>query len=270
MPVKAEWISYGSRSGYLAVPERAALPLPAVVVIQEIWGVDEHIQDVTRRIAAAGYAALAPDLWAEHGERPAALRRERVAELQEFMSRIPPTAWRDQAAREAELANLPEPERIRIAETYGGLFGSIERLPGLVTPLREAVRHLREERPETREQPVACVGFCMGGALSALLACEEEDLAGAAVFYGATPPPEKLDRIACPVIAFYGGNDVRINAGIPAFEAGMRRISRPYEHRVYEGAGHSFFNDTRPSYEVRAARDSFARLLAFLSRTLTG
>ena len=72
MPVKAEWISYGNRSGYLAVPERAALPLPAVVVIQEIWGVDEHIQDVTRRIAAAGYAALAPDLWAEHGERPAA------------------------------------------------------------------------------------------------------------------------------------------------------------------------------------------------------
>jgi carboxymethylenebutenolidase len=72
------------------------------------------------------------------------------------------------------------------------------------------------------------------------------------------------------VIAFYGGNDARINAGIPAFEAGMRRIGSPYERHVYGGAGHSFFNDTRPSYEVRAARDSFARLLAFLSRTLTG
>jgi carboxymethylenebutenolidase len=270
MPVKAEWISFGSRSGYLAVPERASLPLPAVVVIQELWGVDEHIEDVTRRIAAAGYAALAPDLYAANGARPASLSRERIAGVQDLRSRIPANAWGDQAAREAELARLPEAERARLTETIADLYGWIGRLPSLVAALREAVRHLREERRETREQPVACVGFCMGGGLSALLACEEPELEGAAVFYGSTPPPEKIERIDCPVIAFYGANDARINAGIPAFEEGMRRIGRPFERHVYEGAGHSFFNDTQAPYEVRAARESFARLLGFLSATLTG
>ncbi|HEY9593185.1 MAG TPA: dienelactone hydrolase family protein, partial [Spirochaetia bacterium] len=84
MPVKAEWVLHGRRSGYFAIPERAAPPLPGVVVISEIWGVVEHIEDVTRRIAAAGYAAFAPDLFAENGERPPALTRDRIAGLQAF------------------------------------------------------------------------------------------------------------------------------------------------------------------------------------------
>ena len=270
MAIKTEWIGYGNRSGYFALPEHAATPLPAVIVIQEIWGVNDHIEDVTRRIAAAGYAALAPDLFSENGQRPATLTRERVAEIMAFMSRIPPAAWGDQALREAELQKLPATERGRIAETYGSLFGmSPEKRESFAAPLREAVRYLRRERPETREQPVACVGFCMGGGLSALLACEEPELSGAAVFYGATPAPEKMAQIKCPVIAFYGANDGRVNAGIPAFEEGMKKIGKPYEHHVYQGTGHAFFNDSRGSYDVKAARDSFARLLAFFSRVLT-
>ena len=62
MPLKSEWIKYGDQAGYFAVPERKALPLPGVVVIQEIGGVNDNIEDITRQIAAAGYAALAPDI----------------------------------------------------------------------------------------------------------------------------------------------------------------------------------------------------------------
>jgi carboxymethylenebutenolidase len=69
------------------------------------------------------------------------------------------------------------------------------------------------------------------------------------------------------VIGFYGGLDQRINAGIPAFAEAMRAAGKRFEHRIYEGAPHAFFNDTRPSYEVRAARASFARLLEFLQGT---
>ena len=75
MAIKSEWVHYGDQIGYLARPERAAAPLPGVVVIQEAWGVNEQIEDVTRRIAAAGYLALAPDLFAVKGERPPALGR---------------------------------------------------------------------------------------------------------------------------------------------------------------------------------------------------
>ncbi|MBF0548483.1 MAG: dienelactone hydrolase family protein [Candidatus Riflebacteria bacterium] len=57
MANKGEWIEYGTRRGYFAAPEKVSEPLPAIIVIQEAWGVNEHIEDVTRRFAAAGYAA---------------------------------------------------------------------------------------------------------------------------------------------------------------------------------------------------------------------
>jgi carboxymethylenebutenolidase len=142
-------------------------------------------------------------------------------------------------------------------------------MPTFIEPLRKAVGNLRTERPETRGQKVGCVGFCMGGGLSALLACEEPELSGAAVFYGSTPEPERIAHVHCPVVAFYGGNDQRINAGIPAFEAAMRQAGKSYDYQVYESANHAFFNDTGPAYEVNAARDAFARLLTFFAKSLT-
>ncbi len=171
MALKTEWVRYGTSSGYFAMPERAATPLPAVVVIQEIWGVEEHIEDVARRIAASGYATLAADIFSVNGKRPEHLTRERIAELQAFMGTLPPAAWGDQAAREAALQKLPASERGRVSETFGGLFGqSQEWRESFIPALRDAVRYLRRERPETKGQKVACVGFCMGGGLSALLA----------------------------------------------------------------------------------------------------
>jgi carboxymethylenebutenolidase len=269
MPLKSEWIKYGDQAGYFAVPERAALPLPGVVVIQEIGGVNANIEDITRRIAAAGYAALAPDLWAEGGERPEALTQERATEMFAFMSTLPPASRFDPAQFAAALAELPEPQRSKIGETAGRVFSSRSQMPTYLGSLRKAVGHLRNECLESKGQKVGCVGFCMGGGLSALLACEEPELSGAAVFYGSTPAPEQIAHIQCPVVAFYGGNDQRINAGIPAFEAAMRQAGQRYDYRVYAGANHSFFNDTGPAYEVSAARDAFARLLTFFAQNLT-
>jgi carboxymethylenebutenolidase len=136
--------------------------------------------------------------------------------------------------------------------------------------LRRGFRHLRDERPETRGQKIACVGFCMGGGLSALLACEEPELSGAAIFYGMSPPAEKIARINCPVIGFYGARDQRVNAGVPGFQEKMRAAGKSFEHHVYDGAGHAFFNDDAASYEVKTARDSYARLLAFFMKVLSG
>jgi carboxymethylenebutenolidase len=141
-------------------------------------------------------------------------------------------------------------------------------MAGFVGRLRSAVHHLRAERPETRQQRVACVGFCMGGSLSSLRACEEPELSAAAVFYGSAPPAEKVPGIRCPVIAFYGAKDQRVNTGIPGFEKAMSGAGKTFEYQIYEGAGHAFFNDDGPSYEVRASRDSFARLLEFFRKTL--
>jgi carboxymethylenebutenolidase len=67
---------------------------------------------------------------------------------------------------------------------------------------------------------------------------------------------------------FYGGLDARINAGLPAFAEAMGTAGKAFEHQVYDGAAHAFFNDTRPSYHVGAARDAFARVLEFFRRNL--
>jgi len=272
MAIRNEWVRYGDQIGYLAWPEHAAPPLPGVIVIQEAWGVNEQIENVTKRVAAAGYVAFAPDLYAEKGERPPALSRDRIEKTVAFLQRLPPGAMMDPSVRDSELAKLPGSDRKQISESFGQIFGSAtpDRLERFVAPLRDAVRYLRTERLETRHQRVGCVGFCMGGGLSALLACEEPELSAAAIFYGSAPPAERIGKISCPVIGFYGEKDQRVNAGIPALEEAMRRGGKSFECYIYPEATHAFFNDDRLSYNVKASRDSFARLLTFFVKNLTG
>jgi carboxymethylenebutenolidase len=272
MSITAEWIRYGEGSGYYAKPARATACLPGVLVIQEVGGVNEHIEDVTRRVAAAGYAALAPDLYALNGKRPEALVPGRIAEAFGFAATLPPGVMFDPAKRDAEIGKLGEADGKRILETFSQVFSFAApgRAASLMGPLCRSFRHLREERAETRGQKIACVGFCMGGGLAALLACEEPELSGAAAFYGNAPPAEKVPGIACSVIAFYGAKDQRVNAGIAGFQQAMGAAGKSFEHRVYDGAGHAFFNDDAASYDVRAARDAWARLMTFFAKTLSG
>jgi carboxymethylenebutenolidase len=186
-----------------------------------------------------------------------------------FMHGLPPALVTDGDARDAALSRLPEPDRRRIGATLQQVlvFGSPAGLRSLLGPLRTAVRHLRHERRETRGQRVAG----LGEGLSALLACHEPELSAATVFYGMTPQPEELAAIRCPVIAFYGAKDARINAGIPGFAEAMSRVGMPFEWHVYEGAGHGFCNDAAAAYyDMRASRDAFARLLMFLLEWLPG
>ena len=246
------------------------MSLPGVLVIQEVGGVNDNIMDLTRRIAASGYAALAPDLFAVDGTRPEKVTKERITAAFAFAGKLPPGTMFDPAARAAAMASLPEAEGKRIGETFSEIFSYTTpgRMELLVEPLVLAYRHLRDERPETRGKRRGCVGFCMGGGLSALLACEEPGLSGAAVFYGNAPSEEKIPKICCPVIAFYGAKDQRLTAGVPAFEKAMKAAGKSFEHHVYEGAGHAFLNDDAPSYEVAAARDAWLRLLGFFANNL--
>lgn len=269
MSIKGSWIHYADQRGYFAYPENTSELLPSIIVIQEIWGVNEHIEDVTRRFAAAGYAALAPDLFAVNGKRPAVFSPDRISKAMKFIRQLPPAAWKDPVARNTELSRIAEPDRSKIGETCNQMLAGIGRLSEYIPQLRKAVHYLRKEQPKTKNQKVACVGFCMGGGLSALLACEEPELSGAAVFYGSTPPEERIPSIKCPVIGFYGANDQRVNSGIPVFEESLHTGGKTYEHYIYDGANHAFFNDDSQSYNVKAVRDSFVRLMTFFHKNLS-
>jgi carboxymethylenebutenolidase len=264
MTLHTEWISYGSDgqfSGYLAKPERTDEPLPAIIVLQEVWGVDEHIQDVARRFAQAGYIAFAPDLYALNGTRPEPLSAERIDAAKQFMDSLQPGVWHNPEARAEALGKLPEPQRSQIGETMSRIFQF--DFPAFLEKAKAAAAYLRDEG-----RKVGSVGFCMGGALSAQLACSDPELAAAVIFYGNAPQPEQLKSIACPILGFYGGKDPRITDSVPAFAEAMKANGKSFEYHVYEDAPHAFFNDTRASYRTAPSRDAFARTLAFFNQLL--
>ncbi len=274
MKLSNEWIDYdgpsGSVSAYLSRPESAAGPLPAVIVIQEIWGVDEHIADLTERFAAAGYLALAPDLFSAGGGRPPMLSFERVGRAKEFLNTLPPGEWGsivgDEERRREALSALPDGEQV--GETLGALFGGLARnIDAYVSNLRAAVEFVRSH-PASRGRAVASVGYCMGGALSGRLACEEPELAAAAIYYGQAASSEQVAQIRCPIRGFYGEEDERITSGVPEFESALSDAGVNHELRVYPDTGHAFFNDTRPSYRPESARDAWGRTLQFFAETL--
>jgi carboxymethylenebutenolidase len=267
MGLHTEWVRYGNDSqylGYFARPQRATEHLPAVIVLQEIWGVDDHIEDVTRRFAQAGYAALAPDLYAPGGQRPPAVAADRVEAMKRFLDSLPPTAWGNEQERAAALEKLPKHEAEQISETQTTLFGGL-RGANHVPQMLATAHYLRSDCAASKGQPVVSIGYCMGGALSALLACHDEALKGACVFYGTAPSADLIKSIQCSVLGFYGGLDTRVNESIPGFAQAMKDIGKHYESHVYEGAHHAFFNDTRSSYNAAAARHAWARVLSFFN-----
>ncbi len=276
MELASEWIDYdgpaGAVSAYLTRPKAADGPLPGVVVIQEIWGVDRHISDVADRIASAGYVAVAPDLYSAGGGRPPALAVERVDAAKAFLNTLPPGQWMsvlgDDARRAEALSKLGPEQAKEVGETLGALFGGVGRDSAPhVASLRGAVALLRSH-PASAGRAVGSIGFCMGGNLSALLASEEPELSAAAIFYGSSPSAEQVGSIRCPVRGFYGQDDPRIIAGLPAFEEALSAAGVDHELRIYSDTGHAFFNDTRPSYRPEAARDAWGRVLAFFANTL--
>ncbi|MBX5466936.1 MAG: dienelactone hydrolase family protein [Firmicutes bacterium] len=250
---------------YLARPARVDRPLPAILVIQEIWGPDGHIQDVTRRFAAAGYTALAPDLYSRGG-RPEVLSEARIEAVKRFLDSVPQSAWHDQSVLQAELQKRPQAEAQQLGETLGKLFGPRD-VDGWVSDLKAWVDYLQAS-PGAAGQPVGSVGYCLGGMLSFALATAEPRLKVAQVYYGAAPAQDRLQHVACPVYGFYGEHDPRITEPVPSVAEAMRALGKTFEPVVYRGAGHAFFNDTRSSYHVDAARAAWARSLGLFAQYL--
>jgi carboxymethylenebutenolidase len=249
-----------TRPGLLVRPAAAGdTALPAILVIHELWGLDEHIEDVAERFAAAGYLAYAPDLLAP---RPPELYRERVSALAAFFDGTPREVWSDEEAFEAHLAAAGDADALR--RTRDSLMAVPADVPALLARLEDAVRFLRERAPS-----VGSVGWCMGGGLSGRLTTTATPPDAAVVFYGAPPEPELHERVAAPLLGLFGEHDQRITQWVEPFTASMRALGKPWEAHVYAGAPHAFFNDTRRNYRPDAARDAWARTLAFFAERLS-
>ncbi|GAA5234698.1 dienelactone hydrolase family protein [Verticiella sediminum] len=224
---------------YYALPE-GRRGLPVVLVVQEIFGVHEHIKDVCRRLAHAGYFAIAPELYFRQGD--ASTYDDIPTLFGEIVNKVPDAQVMGDLDAALAWAGTLGADTSRAALT-GFCWGG--RVTWLYCAHSEQVRcgvawygRLEGDRNELRpRQPL--------------------DLAGA---------------LKAPVLALYGGRD----DGIPLDQVErMKRAlaqgsaaARASSFVVYPDAPHAFYADYRPSYRADAAADGWQRMLAYFQEKL--
>lgn len=232
-----DWITVETPDGPMRVyAARPAAPSGrAVIVLQEAFGVNEHIQDIARRFAARGHRALAPDLFHRNGV--GTLAYDQHAEAMPLIGAIAPGAISTDVR--AVLDHLAEDESIGAARTavvgfcFGGraAFTAATAVPGLA----------------------ATVVFYGPGI--------------------AAGPHAVLDRagsIDAPMLLHVGAEDPTIPADqVTAIDETLRKAAVDFEQHVYAGAGHAFACDARPHmYRAEPAAEAWGRTHAFLDRHL--
>lgn len=260
------WGSYKSGGesvdAFLCSPARRDEDSPAILLIMEIWGVDEHIQDLARRYAEAGYMVVAPDLYSRGG-KPAARSAERITELKAFLDKAPMSVIMDPEKRN-EYVGKEEPEKAkRLIETMDSIFMNRD-MDGMVDMLNDAVETMRNQYGL---KSIGTVGYCMGGALSFRMAANV-GVSASVVYYGTAPEDDELKNLKAPVLGLYGSEDHRISDAVPDVESRLKSLGKEYSHVIYKGAPHAFFNDTRTSYHYRSAVDAWGRTMEFFRSRL--
>lgn len=218
-------------AAHLAYPT-AAGTYPGIVVIQEIFGVNSHIRDVTERIAREGYVAIAPAIY------------QRIAPGFE-------TGY--------------TPEDIEIGRKYKAQTKASE----LLSDIQATIDYLKAQ-PQVKQGAVGCIGFCFGGHV-AYLAATLDDIKATASFYGAgiatqtpgggEPTITRTPEIDGTVYAFFGMKDASIPPDqVDKIEAELKKNSVPHKIFRYDEAEHGFFCDQRASYNQKAASDAWQQV----------
>ncbi len=154
--------------------------------------------------------------------------------------------------------------------------GEAEQWKGSL-PEERAMRDLGAAMDFLRRQPsviparIGVVGWGMGGGYALKLVAARSDLAACAVYYGNLPTqPSALARITCPVLGFFGTEDVVVPpAAVQQFESSMKQLGgKDVFVKIYDRTGHAFMDDQRISYGRAAAVDSWKRTLTFFSNHL--
>lgn len=202
-PRHREWVNVkhdGRTVETFVVYPESKTKAPVMIVIHEIFGMTDWVQDVADQFAAAGYIAIAPDLLSGAGPG---------------------------GKGTSSLAQADVGKAIR------------DLSPDQITADLNAVADYGLKLPAAAKK-LFVVGFCWGGGQSFRFATNRSDLASALVFYGPPPDKDAMAKIKAPVYGFYAGNDARIDATIPDTQAAMKAAGKTYEPVTYEGAGHGF------------------------------
>jgi len=227
-------------NGYLARPaDSEPARHPAMIVIHEAGGLNEHIRDMTNRFANLGYVALGVDLYTREGGPPPA------GDVQAMMKRL-------------------------FAMSDATVLGDLEG----------AADFLRSRADVTGA--IGCIGFCMGGRYTLLFACASDRLSAAVDCWGGfidratpderstperpTPPLELASGLHCPLLAAIGAEDQNPSPGLgEELRERATASGQMVKVDVYEGAGHAFIADYRPTYRPEPAAKLWAEIVPFLA-----
>ncbi len=224
-------VADGSIPAYRALPARGG-PFPTVLVIQEIFGVHEHIKDICRRLAKLGYYAIAPELYSRQGN-PAT-----ISDTQEIVQKIVVKVPTDEVMSDldatvayAKASGKADTAKLGVTGFCWGGFATwmySAHNPGL----KAAVAWYGSDRKPSELTPKNPL-----------------DIAG---------------DVKCPVLALYGGADKSIpEETIEKRQAACKAAGKTCEFKVYPDTPHGFNADYRPSYRADAAKDGWSKMLAW-------
>jgi len=228
----------GEMDAYLVDPGGEA-PRPAIVVAQEAFGVNGHIRNMCGRLAAEGYAAIAPELYHRQG-------RGKVYAYDDYES---------------------------VRPVLLGLTNE-----GIEMDVAAALAHLRGLDSVAPER-IGIVGFCMGGFVAFLAACRNDVSAAVSFYGGGivrqrpgakmAPLLREAEAISCPILCMFGAEDASIPIeDVEVIRRRLEELEKKSEVVVYPGAGHGFLCDERPSYADSAAADAWKRTLEWFRRSM--
>jgi carboxymethylenebutenolidase len=228
-------VADGQIPGYRAMPA-AGGPFPVVLVVQEVFGVHEHIRDICRRFAKRGYLAVAPELYARQGDV------SKIPDVQEIFTRV--------------VSKVPDAQvmaDLDAAANWAGKsgHGDLKRLGITGFCWGGRIVWLYAAHSTRLKAGVAWYGRLIGQSTE-LTPKHPIDLAG---------------KLKAPVLGLYGGADSSIPVEtIEQMAKALEAAGSPSQIIVYPRASHGFHADYRPSYQKEAAQAGWKRLLEWFKK----
>ena len=224
-------VSDGEIPGYRAMPAEGG-PFATILVVQEVFGVHEHIRDICRRLAKAGYFAVAPALYARQGD---VSQLSNIDDILKVVGKVP----------EAEVASDLD-ATVAWAASTGKADTTKLGITGFCWGGRQVWLYA-EHNPKVKAA-VAWYGPLQRPT-------------------NAMMPVNPIDQVAglqVPVLGLYGGADDGIPMDqIKAMQAALKAADKPSEIVVYPDTPHGFNADYRPSYRAEPAKDGWQRMLTW-------
>ena len=241
------WVSFKRGTdelrGYFAKP-KGGTNLPGIVMAPENLGIIEHRQDVTRRLARAGYACITVDPYSRIGGQS-------------------PRDFKDATERRIK-ASLATPDE--------------QFVPDL-----QAAADWLAARDDVDGSRLGAIGYCSGGGTTyGWILGRSRNIKCAVIFYGAPksrgnsrPDGKDLDRtkngakLQCPILVHHGDADKSVAlADAQEMVAALKTSQQPVEFHIYPGADHAYHDDTHPQYHDHAATESWVRTIQFFDSHL--